>query len=336
VNIDEFAKIARVSKATVSMVFNEDKRISRATKERVLKIAKKYNYRPSTIAKSLRNKKTRTIGLMLPDIINPFFPGILKGVEEVAMNNDYAVIFCSFDEQKEKESVYSEMLKDRWVDGIIFSGVTGSKEEEKFIKGFTEKNVPIVFIDRGLEGHVSNIVQIDNYETGYKGTKFLIELGHRRIAFVNGPPDVYILKERCKGYLQALQDNTLDVDESLIVAGEISAKTAQLAIDKLLELKEPPTAIFVMSDLVAISIQTELQKRRFSVPEDISIMGFDDLPLASIVNPALTTVAQPFVEMGREAMKLLLALIEDKVSIERKILINTQIIVRESTKKIGP
>lgn len=334
-NINEFAKIARVSKATVSMVFNDDKRISDATKKRVLEIAKKYNYRPSSIAKSLRNKKTRTICLMLPDIINPFFPGILKGVEEVAMANNYAVIFCSFDEQKEKESVYSEMLKDRWIDGIIFSGVTGSKEEENFIKGYIEKNIPIVFVDRGLEGHFSNIVQIDNYEAGYKGTQFLIDLGHRRIAFVNGPSEVYILRERCKGYIQALKDNKLGFDESLIVAGELSVKTAKLAVDRFLELQEKPTAIFVMSDLIAISIQTELQRRGFNIPDGISIMGFDNQPLASIVNPTLTTVEQPFLEMGRESMRLLLALMEDQVSLERKILINTRIIERESTKKIG-
>jgi len=334
-NITELAKIAQVSKATVSMVFNDDERISDATKKKVLKIAKKHNYRPSSIAKSLRNKKTRTIGLMLPDIIDPFFPGILKGVEEVAMVNNYVVIFCSFDEQKEKESIYFEMLQDRWVDGIIFSGVTGSEEEEGFIKGFIERNIPIVFIDRGLEGHSINIVKIDNFEAGYKGTKFLIDCGHRRIAFVNGPPDIYILRKRRDGYIQALKDNELCFDDSLITEGEFSVKTAKLAVDKLLELKEKPTAIFVTSDLVAISIQTELQKCGFNIPDDISVMGFDNLPISSMVNPALTTVAQPFLEMGEEAMKLLLALIEDQVSLERKILLNTQIIVRESTKKIG-
>lgn len=334
-NIAKFAKIAGVSTATVSMVFNDDKRISDATKQRVLEIAKQYNYRPSSIAKSLRHKKTRTMCLMLPDIINPFFPGILKGVEEVAMDNNYAVIFCSFDEQKEKESVYSEMLKDRWIDGIIFSGVTGSKEEENFIKGYIEKNIPIVFVDRGLEGHFNNIVKIDNYEAGYKATKFLLDLGHRRIAFVNGPPDINILKKRRYGYIRALKDHDVDIDDSLIIEGEISTKTAKIAVEQLLELKQSPTAIFTTSDLVAIAIQTELQKRGLNIPNDMSIMGFDDLPISSIVNPALTTVAQPFLEMGKEAMKLLLSLIEEQMSLERKILINTRIIVRESTKKVG-
>jgi len=332
--IDDLARLAGVSKATVSLALNKDGRIPEATRKRITDLADAHGYRPSTVAKSLRKGTTKAIGLMLPDIINPFFPGILKGVEEVAAQNDFIVIFCNFDENEAKESVYFEMLKDRWVDGIIFSGITGGAEEQKYVRAFEEKGVPIVFIDRGLEGHDGNLVQIDNYDAGYRAATYLIDLGHRRIAFVSGPEGISILRKRKDGYRKALADHRLEVDESLIIEGDISSATAVAAVERILDRPVKPTAIFATSDIVALSMQSELQKRGCRVPEDFSILGFDNLPITVIVHPTLSTVAQPFVEMGRQAMELLLALIQNKDSQRRKVLFNAEIIERESTRAI--
>ena len=332
-NIGEFAKLSGVSKTTVSMAFNDDPRIPQKTKEKVLKAAKKFGYQPSMVARSLRSKKTKAIGLRLPSITNPFFPQIVKGVEDAALKNGYSVIFCNFDEEIEKESLYFQMFENRWIDGIIFSGVTGDKQEINYIEEIQKKGIPIVFIDRGLEGHFSDVVMIDNDEATYKGTKYLLDLGHKRIGFVNGPTEIRLFAKRLKGHKKALQEKRVELDESLIVEGEQSSKTAESAVRQFLAQTLSPTAIFTTSDLVAIAVLRAVQKSGLKVPEDISVMGFDDIPLASLVNPSLTTIAQPIQEIGREAFKLLIDRIERKDSPKRKIVLDTKLVVRESTAK---
>jgi len=332
-NIRDFAKLAGVSKTTVSMALNDNPRIPQKTKEKVLEAAKKFNYQPSMVARSLKSKKTKAIGLMLPSITNPFFPQVVKGVEDIALRNGYSVVFCNFDEEIEKESLYFQMFENRWIDGIIFSGVTGDTEEIKYIKEIQEKGIPIVFIDRGLEGHFGDVVMIDNDEATYRGAKYLVDLGHRRIGFINGPAGIRIFDKRLRGYKKALQDHGIELDESLIVEGEQSSKTAESAVRQFLAQALPPTVIFTTSDLVAIAILRAVQKSSLKVPEDISVMGFDDISLASLVSPSLTTIAQPIQEMGREAFKLLVERIERKNSPKRKIILDTKLVVRESTAK---
>ncbi len=186
-NIAQFAKLAGVSRTTVSMVFNNHPKIPKTTKEKVRQAAKKFGYQPSMVARSLRSKKTQIIGLMLPSITNPFFPQIVKGVEDPALEEGYSVILCNFDEKIEKESLYFQIFENRWVDGIIFSGVTGDRQEASYIDEMQRKGTPIVFIDRGLEGHLDDVMMINNEEAAYKGTKHFIDSGHRRIGFINGP-----------------------------------------------------------------------------------------------------------------------------------------------------
>lgn len=316
-NIRDFAKLAGVSKTTVSMAFNDNPRIPQKTKEKVLKAAKKFGYQPSMVARSLKSKKTKAIGLMLPSITNPFFPQVVKGVEDAAFKNGYSVVFCNFDEKIEKESLYFQMFENRWIDGIIFSGVTGDTQEINYIEQIQKKGIPIVFIDRGLEGHFNNVVMIDNDEATYKGAKYLLDLGHRRIGFINGPAGIRIFDKRLQGYKKALQDHGIELDETLIVEGEQSSKTAESAVRQFLAQALSPTAIFITSDLVAIAVLRTVQKSSLKVPQDISVMGFDDIPLVSLVSPSLTTIAQPIQEMGREAFKLLIERIERKDSPKR-------------------
>jgi len=331
--IVEIAKLAGVSTTTVSKVFN-DKTVSKKTKDKVLEVAKKLNYQPSTIAQSLRNKKSKAISLMLPNITNPLFPEIIKGVEEVALENDYVVIVCSFEDELRKERHYFQLLDNRWIDGIILSGITGDKEENKYIQNTQERGIPVVFIDRGIEGRFLDLVGIDNQEATFEATKYLLELEHKRVGFVNGLRKIKLFAKRLEGYKRALGESGLEFDENLVVEGERVSETAESAINQFLSQKKHPTAIFAMGDLLAITILRGIQMHGLKIPEDVSIIGFDNIPLASLTNPSLTTVNQPAYEMGRQAMKLLIDRIEGKDSIKRKIILDTELVIRESTARV--
>ncbi len=332
-NMREFAKLVGFSKTTVSMVFNDAPGIPKKTKDKVLKAARKFDYQPSMVARSLRSKRTKAIGLMLPSITNPFFSEIVKGEEDLAIEEGYSAILCNYDEDIKKESLYFRMFEDRWIDGIIFSGIIGDKHEANYIEEIEKKGIPIVFIDRGLEGHLDDVVMVDNHEATRRGTKYLIELGHRRIGFMSGPTEIRIFAERLKGYKEALQESEIEFDPSLVIEGEQSAKATEFATEKFLIQKALPTAILTTSDVVAITVVRALQKSGLVVPDDISVMGFDDIPFASLVIPSLTTIAQPMQEMGREAFKLLVDKMERKEVPKRKIVLSTKLVIRESTAK---
>jgi LacI family transcriptional regulator len=315
------------------MALNGSTRIAEATRKRVIQLAEEHGYRGSAVARSMREKSTKSLCLMLPDIINPIFPGILKGVEDVAARHGYTVIFSNFDGREENVQVHIDMVKDRWIDGVIYCGITGSNVEEGFIKEFIKNGIPVVFVDRGLEGHETNAVMIDNYDAGYRATEFLLKLGHRKIGYIGGPNDVFILKKRRSGYLDALRDAGIESDDALIVESQIDESAAEQAFRVIIEKK--PTAIFVpVGDVVAISIQTKLMKHGFKIPDDFSILGFDDLPISSIIVPSLSTVSQPFVEMGREAAMVAISIIEGKNQSSREIIFKAKIVVRESTRRI--
>lgn len=333
--MEEIARLAGVSKSTVSKVFSNDERISATTRNKVLKIAKKFNYRPSKIPGSLKSKKTRAIGLMLPNIMNPFFPGIIKGVEDVALENGYMVVFCNTDEQIEKETLYFQMFEDRWIDGIIISGVTGeSKEEKRYIQELHRKGIHLVLIDREIEGYFTNVVMIDNRGAAFKATKHLLDLGHRRIGLISAPLKIKIFTERHRGYREALAENGIDFDEDLVVEGDQTSRSGEEAVKYFLSLKNPPTAIFATNDVMAIGALRELQRNNLKVPQDVSVIGFDDIPLASLVSPPLTTIAQPIYEIGAQAMNLLIRSIEKKDLVKSKIILDTKLVIRESTEKV--
>lgn len=334
ISISEVAKRAGVSKSTVSRILNNKGKFSKEVVERVRKIVKKYNYKPNILARSLRSRKTKAVGLILPSVTNLFFLEIIKGVEDIASQSSYIVILCDSDERKEKESMYFHMLEDRWVEGIIYSGVTGDTEQEKQnIEDLSKKNIPIVLIDREIEDYFTSAVLIDNKKAAFDATNYCINLGHRRIGFISGPLEVKIFLERLKGYRKALEKRGIEFDKNLVEEGSLTIESGILATRKLLAKKEPPSAIFASSDSMAIGAIKEIQKEGLKVPEDISVVGFDDIPLASLISPPLTTVSQPKYQMGREAMILLLRMIEEEKASKSKIILETKLVVRKSTSK---
>lgn len=333
VTIDDIARAAGVAKSTVSKVFNKHKGVAEKTRKEVLEVAGRLNYRPSMIARSLKSRKTKAVGLVLPNIVNPFFPAILKGVGDVATENDYVVVFCDSDNRKEKESLYFQIFENRWVDGIVFSVITGDEEEENYIRSICERGTPVVLIDREIEDYFTNVVMIDNKKAAFAATTHLLELGHKRIGHIAGPQNVTSFVKRLEGYKDALEKYGINFDAELVVEGkDTSVESGGHAAGQLFKKKNVTfTAVFASNDLMAIGCMKELQKNGLRVPEDVSIVGFDNIPLASLVTPSLTTVAQPAYQIGVEAMSLLIKNMEKENSLKSKIILPTELVVREST-----
>jgi len=332
--ITDVAKLAGVSKATVSKVLNNTAKISEQVRKQVQEAAEKLGYRPSQIARSLKNKRTKSIGLVLPSVTDPFFAEIVRGVHSVVTEKGYIVILCSSEENIHTEFSYFQILEDIWVDGIIFCGIRGGKDEDDQIRILYDKGIPIVLVDRETEGYFTNVVMIDDKQAAFEATKYCLEMGHRKIGFIAAPLNTKIFSRRLEGYKEALRAFGLDVDDNLIQQGDLSPQSGGVATRRLLNCKERPTAIFASTDMMAIGALKEIQKSGLSIPQDISLMGFDDIPLASLITPSLTTIHAPSYEMGVEATKLLIREIERENTSQQKIILNTKIVVRDSVKDI--
>ncbi len=335
VRIIDIAEKANVSPGTVSKILKGTYTGSSETKDRVLKIAKELGYKPNLLASSLRSKKSKIIALIVPEITVPFFPELSRGVEDEARENDYNVILCSSNNDPVLEAKYLESLERRWVDGIIFSRITGDTFKERIPRLLANK-MKMVFVDRVPSENDLPIarVEINNEKEAYKATEFLIRLGHRDIACITGPLNTRIAQQRLEGYRKALKDNNLPIRGEFIVEGTFKLDSGFKAVNILLDRNIPFTAIFACNDLMAIGAIKALRKRNLRIPEDISIVGFDGIPLSEYIEPSLTTVVQPIYEMGRTAAKLLLEGIKSGVEPKDHIILEAKVEVRESTKEL--
>ncbi len=326
--IRDVARQAGVSVTTVSHVVNETRYVSDELRQRVLAAMAKLNYQPNALARSLRRKQTHTLGMILPDSANPFFAEVARSIERASFARGYSTILCNSDGDLDKELVYANVLMEKQVDGIIFVAAGLSTEH---IQAILDRQSPVVVVDRDLPDVEVDAVLCDNLGGGYTATQHLIQLGHRRIGCITGPSDVTPSAERVMGYRRALAEHGLPLDETLICRGDFQFASGAAAMRYFLSLPEPPTAVFACNDLMAvgaISAATELWRR---VPEEIGVVGFDDVALASFSNPPLTTVAQPKHELGELAIELLLARIADRESPPQRRLLPTRLVVRRSS-----
>lgn len=343
ITIKEIAAEAKVSIATVSMVLNKkDKKISEATREKILYIAQKYNYTPNTMARSLITKQTRTIGLVIPDIVNPFFPEIARGVEDKSSEFGYSVIYCNTDDKIKREDKYINVLTEKMVDGIIFAH---SSDRQMGFDSLDKCKVPIILIDRDYDNrNVIGRVIVENKEGAYMATSYLLDRGYKNIAYIAGSITTATAIGRLEGYNRALADRNITLKNNFIKVGEYKMQWGIEAVEQLLNENEPIDGIFCGNDLIAIGAIKKLKERGLKVPEDVGIVGFDDIYLASLVEPPLTTIKQPNYEMGYKAAELLIRNIEkirlDRIKYENKedlvkentLLLPTELIVRKSTK----
>jgi LacI family transcriptional regulator len=333
VTIKDVARKAEVSVTTVSRVLNNKPDVSEDTKAKIEKIMDELGYKPNGIARGLVLNKTYSIGLIIPDISNPYFPEVAKGVENKAKEKGYSVIFCDTSNDKDEEKNAIELLKSKRVDGIILSlSINNIKE----LKKLENEQFPVVQIDRKVPGSNYPTVTIDNINSGFKATKYLIQLGHTKIAHLTGDLDTKTGQDRLVGYKQALKEFNLFEKEDWILEGDYSKESGFKLMKSLLEQKTRPTAVFAANDLMAIGAYETIFNYELEIPDDISLIGHDDIGVASTVRPGLTTMAQPKYELGQKAAKILIEEIENENEINKgdNKLLESKLIIRESTGEI--
>jgi len=337
ITIKDIAKALGLSTSTVSRALRGSYEISAETKKLVIEYAEKLNYRPNPIALSLKEKRSRSIGIVVCEIANNFFSQVINGIESVAYKRGYYVIISQSHESYEREVANTQYLASRSVDGLLISLSTETTDLTHLNK-LHDKGLPIVFFDRITEEMQTHKVIANNFNGAYQATEHLIKAGFRRIAHVTIASHLSITKERLAGYKSALADHQLPYDEAMVryctYGGLIYSETEQ-AVDALLGLKKRPDAIVAASDKLSTGCLTALAKRNIRVPEEIGIVGFTNSVMTDIFHPPLSSVRQPAFEMGQVAMELLIQIIESKHPItkyETKVL-NTELSVKASSSK---
>lgn len=330
VTIKDIAKSAGVSTATVSMILNKkDQNISQPTRDKVLKIAKDFNYIPNSMARSLVTSRTKILGLILPDIVNPFFPEIARGAEDKAREAGYSIIICNTDDNIDQENKYIHMLSEKMVDGII---LTHSANRHNEMSGLETCRMPIILIDRDYDSpNILGKVLVDNSKASSDAVNYLVQKGYKKIAYIAGPLDTGTARDRLEGYKKALMGNNIKYNESLVRSGEYKAKWGYEAAENLLNSGLDFQAIFCGNDAIAIGAMKKLREVGISIPGNIAVMGFDDIYIASMVDPELTTIKQPNYSMGYEAVKMMIDSLEGKKIENKNLILETELIVRKSS-----
>lgn len=338
VTIYELARELKVSPSTVSRALQDHHSIGKATKEAVKNLAEARGYRQNNLAASLRNRKSNTIGVIVPLINRPFIATLISGIEAEANKDGYRVIISQSQDDYEQEVENALAIYASRVAGVIVSLAINTQNYDHFLQ-FSRQNIPVVFVDRVPEKLDTDLVVVDNYLAGYKATQHLIEQGCKKIAHIGGSQMRNVYAERQRGYLQALQDNNLPINESLVFNLEnLNADGGMEVTRQLYSLAVRPDGIFAANDTTAVSAIQLAKSIRWRVPQDLAIIGFNDDPIASIIEPALSTVSHPAMEMGKIAARQVLQNHDENEVIQsQKIILKTDLIIRQSSlrKSIG-
>lgn len=327
--IREVAKIAGVSVTTVSHVINQTRFVAEETEKRVLAAMQELNYRPNTLARSLRRGETHTLGLIVPDSANPFFAEVARLMEEEAFRASYSIILCNSDNDLEKERRYTEVLINKQVDGIIFMACG---DDIQSLQELVERKMPAIIVDRLLNQIEVDSVVCDNFQGGYLATKHLLSKGHHKIAIIRGPSNITPSGKRFDGYLQALQEYGISANPSYIKSGDFHPSSGYQATRELLSLPERPDSIFACNDLMAIGVLRAAFEANLRIPEDLSIIGYDNIELATFTQPSITTIAQPIHNLAERAIQLLLHRINNPCSPSIRETLSNQLVIRETTR----
>lgn len=337
IDIYKIAEKAGVSKSTVSRVINNKAGVKDSTREKVSQVIKDLNYKPNSSAKGLASKKTHTIGLVISDITDPFFSMFVKGAERKAMEANYNMMLANSHWVIEEELKCIQMFEEGRVDGILM--ISGGSEEklDNYLNNLASHNLQIVVVDRKIKNEKIPKLNSDNFDAGYRATKYLVELGHKKIAHIKGE-DVAssaASTDRLAGYKKALAE--AGIKEEIIYPGYFAREEAEKSTQKLLQEHPEVTAIFYSSDMMAIGGLKAVKKEGLKVPEDISIIGVDGIEMAALMDPPLTTMAQPTYEMGYQGMEKLIKKLEGEIDAyhSEDIIFKTELIKRESTRSLN-
>ncbi len=331
VTIKDIARELKISPSTVSRALKNHPDISEETKKAVNELAAKLKYQPNAVALSLKQRRSSTIGVIIPEIVHYFFSSVISGIEDVAYDAGFNVIICQSNERYDREVANARTLLANRVDGILASVSKETKDFSHFYN-LTDNNVPLVFYDRVVPGFDADQIIIDDFDAAYRATKHLIDGGFRKIFHFAGPQNLLIGQQRKDGYIKALNEAGLEVDSKRIIEADNFEK-ARIAVLEVLENKLPIDGIFAVNDLTAIGAMQTLQKKGVKIPKDIAVVGFSDGRLSGITDPTLTSVDQHGYEMGSMATGLLLKRIFSEnrdYPFETKIL-NANLIIRDSS-----
>ena len=328
ITIYDVAKEAGVSIATVSNAINGKGKVSKKTRDEIFKVMERLQYQPSVIASALMGKKTYTIGLLIPDVSNPFFSEIARFVEDLAHSEGYSVIVCSTDNKDDRVEKYIRLLEQKSVDGILIG--TGV-ENADILTQLAEKSLPIVMIAREAVAMPVHSVLTDDFKGGSLAAEHLLGRGHRRMAVLSESFKVTSSLERVRGFRFALFESGNALDDADILSCDSSIRDGKRAAAALIHRENRPSAIFCCNDLLAIGALQAAKEAGVRVREQLSIIGFDDTILSTVTNPELTTIAQPMDQMVKLAFDLLIRSAENTDGIKQRIVMQPELVVREST-----
>lgn len=325
-NIRQVAEKAGVSVATVSRVLNDQNTVTAKTRLKVENAIKQLNYEPSSLGRNLRNSESRLLLVLIPSISNPFYFEIIKGIETMALKQRYNILLCETDSDPKRENIYFDLVRTKMADGIISMDPAVNMDT---LMELAERH-PIVqcseySVDSGIP-----YVSIDSVEAAYQAVKHLIKIGHEKIALINSDEHFLYARQREEGYKKALQEHGIPVRSDFIqYTTHLGFEHGQQAMRKILDIKSRPTAVFSVSDLLAIGALKEINSNDLHVPEDIAVVGFDKIDFSNMTHPTLTTVAQPMYKMGTVAAEMLMNKIKDKAV--ESVILDHELVLRGST-----
>lgn len=326
-NIYDVAARAKVSAATVSAVLNDTAFVSAGLKQRVLAAVRALGYEPNLVARGLAKQRTQTLGMIVPDIANPFFPEVVRGAEDAARAGGYSLLIASSDNDVKTEELYLKLFLAKRVDGVILTKAPG-RMPKAITTAYARARVPIVLLARTVPGFKADVAEMDDRDAAYEGVTHLLRLGYRRIGSIGGLAGVSTTKRRLDGYRAALRDNSIPIDRSLIVQGDFRVDSGYRAGLDL--LKARPDAVFIANYLMSVGFMQALRQYKLRCPEDVAIVTCDDHPWLDAFSPRLTTVDLPKRELGEAAAKLLIERVAKRGGPPRTVRLKSAMRIRES------
>ncbi|GAB3570696.1 LacI family DNA-binding transcriptional regulator [Spirosoma luteolum] len=333
--IIDIAQQLNISKSTVSRALTGHPSVRTETRQAVLELAQQMDYQRNMLAINLSSSQSKTIGIIVPEFVTSFFPFIIMGAQEVAAQAGYSVLICQSNETYETEVANAKVMLANRVDGVLISMTRETKNFDHFAI-FKRKEIPMVFFNRVCHEIEAPKVVVDDYEGAFKATEHLILLGKQRIAHLAGPPSLYISRKRLEGYKDALRKHKRPIVDELIISYDLNLENVKIYVNYLLGLPEPPDALFTVNDPTALEALKVIKEQGLQIPEQIAIVGFSNDYGSALIEPGLTTVAQPTGEIGQVAAQLLLNQINTDASTWKPItrVLKTELIVRGSSQRL--
>ncbi|MHC1739775.1 MAG: LacI family DNA-binding transcriptional regulator [Anaerolineaceae bacterium] len=329
--LEDIAEQAGVSRSTVSRVVNNQTNVSEKVRQRVLNVIQDTNFSPNAAAQALASQRSWTIGLVLPLSVSffftdPYYPNLTRGIAQACNQNNYTLAFFLVSNAEDEENMYPRIARKGFLDGVVVQ--SGHHGDQGIIGKMIDMKIPMVVIGRPFRSDNVTYVDIDNTYSAYGAVSHLIQLGHKRIGTITGPNNSTVGIDRLEGYRKALTERALPYEEALVVEGDFTEASGYYAMQKMLSAQ--PDAVFAASDVMAMGAMRAINDAKLTIPEDIALVGFDDLPMSSFSNIQLTTIRQPVVQSGIRTVETLLDLIENGIQQPRHIIMDTELIIRDS------